>query len=333
VDCSDLDIGDDGVLHAVYELIRRSETLGREQMPFWSYEEFVGAVRSSDSGERQELLGAYDGETLVGAALVWYFLLDNTEKCWTELNVDPAARRRGVGRALVAEVEQRARADGRTLVMTESKLPFAERESHGYRRFAEACGFALSNYEVVRHLALPVDEDKIQSWIDSAAPAHEGYTIETLVDEIPDDLVEGLCVLIGQLAVDAPTGAVDFEEEAFTPERLRERRAQARAMGRSVYETVALTADRQVAAHSTLAVPTGDSTDVYQWGTFVHREHRGHHLGLATKAHNLRAVQRDYPQMARVTTQNAETNDYMVSINETMGFVPVEVSAEFFKAV
>ena len=32
-----------------------------------------------------------------------------------------------------------------------------------------------------------------------------------------------------------------------------------------------------------------------------------------------------------ITTQNAETNDYMVSINERMGFRPVEVSTEFVK--
>ena len=331
MDFRDLDLADDGVLRSAYDLARRSQLLGREAMPYWSYDEFAGATRSPDSGERQELIGVYDGDSLVGMAFLWYFLLDNTEKCWTDLNVDPAARRRGVGRALVAELEQRARAAGRTLLMGDSKLPFAERETHGYRRFAETCGYELSNVEVVRHLALPVAEDRIQGWIDSAAPAHEGYTIETLVDEIPDDLIEGLCVLIGQLAVDAPTGAVDFEEEAFTPERLRERRAAAAAMGRSVFETVALTADREVAAHSTLAVPTGGSTHVFQWGTFVHREHRGHRLGLATKAHNLRAVQRANPGATLVTTQNGETNDYMVSINETMGFVPVEVSAEFFK--
>jgi len=33
------------------------------------------------------------------------------------------------------------------------------------------------------------------------------------------------------------------------------------------------------------------STKVYEWGTSVHREHRGHKLGLATKAVNLRAIQ------------------------------------------
>ena len=108
---------------------------------------------------------------------------------------------------------------------------------------------------------------------------------------MPDDLVESLCLLLGQLAVDAPTGAVDFDEEVISPQRYAEMVATAAAMDRARYETVALTPDRQVVAQSTLAMPLGASTHVYQWGTFVHREHRGHRLGLATKAVNLRAVQ------------------------------------------
>src|SRR5690349_24374936 len=101
--------------------------------------------------------------------------------------------------------------------------------------------------------------------------------------------------------------------------------ATGRAMGRARYETLALAPDGAVAAHSTLAVPLGESTTVFQWGTFVHREHRGHKLGLATKAANLRAVQEFRDDLTLVTTQNAETNDFMVSINEQMGFRPVEV--------
>ena len=71
------------------------------------------------------------------------------------------------------------------LVLTDTKLPFDERETHGYRQFAEACGYQLSNYEVVRHLPLPVPDDRIQGWIDEAAARHEGYTIETFVDDGP----------------------------------------------------------------------------------------------------------------------------------------------------
>jgi GNAT superfamily N-acetyltransferase len=337
VDIRELDaaaLADDVVMRDYYELSRRAELAGREQAPFWTWREFIGGFRSQDSGERQELFAAYDGDRMVSCAVLWSFLLDNTDKAWFRLDVDVPDRRRGVGRAMLERIERVAKAGDRTTLLTGTKLPFAERETHGYRQFAAACGYELSNYEVVRHLRLPVPDETIQGWIDQAAPKHEGYTIETHVDEVPEDLVESLCLLMGQLAVDAPTGAVDFEEEAMTPERFAENVATVRAMGRARYETLALTPDRLVAAQSTLVVPVGpDSTTAFQWGTFVHREHRGHSLGLATKAVNLRAAQASRDDLTLVTTQNAETNDYMVSINQRMGFEPIEVAAELVKRI
>ena len=335
VDIVELDaaaVADDAVMRDFYDISRRAELLGREQAPFWSWEEFVGAFRSDDSGERQQLFAAYDGDRMVSCAALWSFLLDNTDKAFFSLDVDVPDRRRGFGRAMLERIEQVTKDDGRSLVLTDTKLPFDERETHGYRQFATACGYELANYEVVRHLRLPVPDDRIQEWIDEAAPRHEGYTVETFVDGVPDDLVESLCVLLGQLAVDAPTGAVDFDEEVMTPQRYAENIGTAQAMGRSRFETLALTKDRLVAAQSTLVVPvTSTSTTVFQWGTFVHREHRGHRLGLATKAVNLRAAQATRDDLALVVTQNAETNDYMVSINERMGFEPIEVATEFVK--
>ena len=325
-------VADDGVMREFYDLTRRAELYGREEAPFWSFREFQAAFRTPDSGERHELFAVYEGDRMVANAVLWLLLLDNTEKGFFAVSVDVPERRRGIGRALVARLEQAVKDEGRTLVMTDTHLPLEGRDNHPYRQFASACGYELSNYEVVRHLALPVADELIQTWIDEAAPAHADYTIETHVGAVPDDLVESLCVLLGQLAVDAPTGAVDFEEELVTPQRYAEMIATTDAMGRARYETIALTADRQVVAHSTLALPLQeDSTRVYQWGTFVHREHRGHRLGLATKAVNLRAVQAARDDLTLVTTQNGETNAYMVSINERLGFRPVEVSAEFVK--
>jgi len=217
------------------------------------------------------------------------------------------------------------------MLMCDTKISISEVEDHPYRRFLEGKGYALANIEVVRYLHLPVDESALQGWIDEAAARHDGYRIETFVDDVPDDLVESLCVLFGQLAVDAPSGTVDFEEEAMTPQRFEERRASVRAMGRTVFETLAITPDRQTVAQSTMAVPTDGGTDVHQWGTFVHREHRGRRLGMAVKALNLLSLQQARPDLLRIVTQNGETNDFMVSINETMGFEPVEASAEFVK--
>jgi len=336
VDIRELDaaaLADDGLMRELYELERRAELHGREQAPFWGYGEYLAAMRSVDSGERQQLYAAYDGDRAVGTAVLWSFLADNTDKAAFKVDVDVPHRRRGIGRAIVERLEQVAKDDGRSLLIVDSVVPYTDREDHGHRRFAEACGYRLSHYEVVRHLGLPVPDARIQEWIDEAAARHAGYTIETFVDDLPEDLVESLCELLGQLAVDAPTGEVDFEEERVTPERFAEMVATVKAMGRARYETVALTPDRQVVAHSTLAVPLHEDTVAYQWGTYVHRDHRGHRLGLATKAVNLRAAQALRPDLTVVVTQNAETNGPMVAINERLGFRPVEVCAQFVKRV
>ena len=324
-------LADDVVMREFYDLNRRAQLHGRPHAPMWSFHEFLGAFRSPYSAERQELFAAYDGGRMVGSAVLWSFLFDNVDKCFFQLHVDVPERRRGVGRALLSRLEQVAKDDRRSLIMCEASLPFEERETHAYRRFAEVRGYELSDSEVVRHLPLPVSDSQIQEWIDEAAPHHRDYRIETFVGALPDDLVESLCLLLGQLAVDAPTGVVDFEEEDVTPQRYAEMVEATTAMGRARYESVALSPNRQVVAQSTLAMSLEESTTVFQWGTFVHREHRGHRLGLATKAVNLRAVQAARGDLTLVTTQNGETNGYMVGINERMGFQPIEVSAQYVK--
>jgi GNAT superfamily N-acetyltransferase len=320
-------------LQTAYDVMRRAELLGREDSPHWSFQEMAAAYRLPDSGEKQELLGGYVDGRLVGVATSYVPLLDNLEKAWVAVDVDPAEQRKGYGATLLAAITEVVVAEGRTLLMGETKLPFAERETHGYRRFCERHGYEFSNVEVVRWLNLPVADDQIQAWADQAAEKHDGYTLETYVNDVPDELIPSLCVLLGQLGVDAPTGAVDWEEEVITPERFLESRASLLSAGRTMFETLAVTPDRVVAAQSTMSVPPAGRTDVSQWGTFVHREHRGRRLGLATKAANLRAMQQAHPDMKRVVTQNAETNDYMVSINVLMGFEPVEASTEMFRKI
>ena len=159
----------------------------------------------------------------------------------------------------------------------------------------------------MRHLQLPVDDAAIEGWVAQAAERHEGYRIESYGDDIPAEQLPSLCVLFGQLAVDAPTGEVDFEEEVMTPERLRRAPGHVRAMGRTSFETLAIAPDGTVAAQSTLVVPLNDTPDVFQWGTFVHRDHRGRRLGLATKAANLRAAAEGVPR--QVADRHPERRD------------------------
>ncbi|MDO9497115.1 MAG: GNAT family N-acetyltransferase [Nocardioides sp.] len=330
MDIRPIDIHDDDLMREFHRVVDAGYQVGREDAPRFTYDEYVGSVRAPDSGERAVHVGAVDGDRLVGAGVLYEFLLDNTEKAWLEVIVDPDHRERGAGNALLEHLLALAESDGRTVFLTDTNIPFTELETHRYRRFLERRGFSQSNIEVVRHLTLPVDDDAIRKWMDHAAEKSDGYRVETFVGHFPDELAESLCVLLGQLSVDAPTGTVDFEEEVMTPQRLAERYAMSAAQGRETFETVALTPEGQVAAQTTL-LAQNNGTDAFQWGTFVHREHRGHRLGLAVKAANLRALQEQRPQITRVRTQNGETNGYMIDINEQIGFRPVEVSAEFVK--
>jgi hypothetical protein len=124
-------------------------------------------------------------------------------------------------------------------------------------------------------------------------------------------------------------GGLELEPEQMTPERIRADEALFAASGRSKLTTVALSPSGEAVAYSELVVPAHDPGRVYQWGTLVRRAHRGHRLGQATKALNLLRFQRSHPGSALLVTYNAEVNAHMVSINEAMGFRPVERLGEY----
>ena len=108
-------------------------------------------------------------------------------------------------------------------MLSQCWVPADERESHPFRSFAEHNGFTLANTEVRRELPLPVPADALAAWAAEAAPRHVGYQIVTFVDDIPDELLSSLCHVMNQLALDAPTGEIELEAEATTPDTFRQR--------------------------------------------------------------------------------------------------------------
>jgi RimJ/RimL family protein N-acetyltransferase len=80
-------------------------------------------------------------------------------------------------------------------------------------------------------------------------------------------------------------------------------------------------------------VPKHDPGHVFQWGTLVAAGHRGHRLGMATKAHNLLWVMAEEPGRTSLVTTNAEVNRHMIAVNEALGFRPVERHVELHRAL
>jgi GNAT superfamily N-acetyltransferase len=324
----DVRLDDDAEMHAVYEALRSAELAGREDRPYWSEPEFAAVFRNPIPGTVWRLLAAFDGDQALGVSILELPQLDNVDKAYAHYGVAPAVRGRGVGAALDDAARQIAQSASRSTMITETHVPFDRRDDHPNRRWAESRGYRVANVEIARVLELPIDEAQLDAWSAHAAQRHADYRIETHADDIPEKLLPSFLSLYGLLALEAPTGDIDFEAEVMTEDAFRERQRVSAELGRRVYFTLAVDRGGDVVAYTTLGVPADDLPNVYQWGTLVHPQHRGHRLGLAVKAQNLRAVQSAHPDRRRVWTTNSEVNAAMVGINETMGFRPVEVLLE-----
>jgi GNAT superfamily N-acetyltransferase len=325
-----LDPTDADQLRAFYDVSYRAEMAdGREWNGHWTYDEVASMLRDGRPENRSAGLAVYDGDRLVGSGVMLWSDVDNTDKCYVFPMVDPPARGRGAGSALLEAMVDDCRTRGRTTVTSSAAYAGPERDDAPAVRFATKHGFVVANTEIQRRLALPVGEALLDEIESEGAAYHEGYTIETFVGELPEELLGSYCDLLNQLVVDAPSGDVDYEAGKHTPESLREHLLTQRRIGRRVYFSAAIL-DGVAVAQSDLALQTEGDTAV-QWGTFVHRRHRGHRLGAAVKVANLRAVQRDRPDIRRVDTSNAETNQWMVAINERLGFRVIAVSPSFVR--
>src|SRR3954451_15419986 len=65
------------------------------------------------------LLTAHDGDDVVGSAMLTLPVADNLSMSYADVFVPPRHRRHGIGTALLANIEERARAGDRSYVMVE----------------------------------------------------------------------------------------------------------------------------------------------------------------------------------------------------------------------
>jgi RimJ/RimL family protein N-acetyltransferase len=86
----------------------------------------------------------------------------------------------------------------------------------------------------------------------------------------------------------------------------------------------------EMAALTQLFVDPADPDWGRQGLTGVTRPHRGHRLGLLTKAAMLDWIATAEPQLEHIETNNAAANSYMIAVNEALGFELAEPSFQFF---
>ena len=327
-----LDAADPEQMAAWHATYHAAAVHGRDYATPWMAEE----MRADFLGERRSeqvhpFAGIVDG-AVVNTGALWLPMQDNLHLAQLEVHTHPAHRRRGHGAAMLEHLTDLARRHERRIVTTEASYPYdgpADGAGHPDVAFLTERGFVLALGDVMRVLDLPADPALLTRLAEQAAPFHRDYQIRQFVGPVPDDIIVSFGELIGSLMTEAPVGELEIEPEVFDVDRIRADEVVFAASGRTKYTTVALAPDGAVAAYSEIAVPEHDPGRAYQWGTLARRAHRGHRLGLATKARNLAWLQEQRPGLRLLVTYNAEVNAHMIGVNEQLGFRPVERLGEF----
>ena len=257
----------------------------------------------------------YDAGRVVGHATVdlshWD---DNQDLAWLEITVLPEWRGRGVGSALHDACVGFAVEQGKTQLMGGTWMGSAS------DTFAERKGYTIGQHDVERRLDLVTfDLDRIDKLHAEASRRAEGYELIRVAGAAPEELVPTLVEVTAAIN-DAPKDDLDFEDDVYSPERIRSFGAAQSAREHRVYRVLARSLDDDSWAGQTLVAVDGNQPQhSEQLDTTVVVRHRGHRLGLLLKTEMLRWVRGAEPQVTQIDTWNSASNTHMIAVNDALG--------------
>ncbi|HEY5821462.1 MAG TPA: hypothetical protein VIT20_05775 [Propionibacteriaceae bacterium] len=242
---------------------------------------------------------------------------DNRHLAVFELTVHPDHRAGEVHRAaMLAEAIRIARAHGRTTMWT-----WGGEDDGCTRDYLTGQGFTRSARDARRHQVLAdVDPAAIDLLWDEANAAAVDYELIRMRPPLDDELLAELAVLAAAIN-DAPMGDLTYEDELYDARRMSDQQTAGFRRGDRRYRVVARhRTSGEMGGHSEVAVHPVRPHLGHQADTAVARAHRGHRLGLLLKIDMMRWLAETEPGLEVIETFNNADNDFMVSVNEALGY-------------
>jgi len=297
-----------------------------EELGLWQPSEF----------EKYRMIVATVNDRVVGSGTYETTVGDDADTAWVLAHVHPDYKRRGLGRALLAELEIIARDDNKRQVLLYAPATLSDGpvvaaptgfgavpKDNPETLFLLAQGFSFEQVERVSRLELPVTG--LRSLVDDAIDRlTRNYAVHEWVDVCPERWQTDLALLYTRMSTDEPSAGLEPPEDIWSVERLLEYQSRlAESSLIMIYAAVEHVETGTLVGYTALAVPQETSRAVNQEGTLVLHEHRGHRLGMLLKVVNLAHLERVAPGHPSVITYNAEENHHMLSTNEAVGFLPI----------
>ncbi|HEX4062250.1 MAG TPA: GNAT family N-acetyltransferase [Streptosporangiaceae bacterium] len=305
---------DDEQALACYRLYVDSQPADDPDGPTTSERVFIGTLRHGWGDGRREMTLARDTDGICGGYLLELPARANRHLAELAVRVAPGQRRHGYGVELLRHAARLARDDGRTV------LTGVTRAGGAGDAFAAAMGATCGLTEVRRVLDLDTVPAGLLAGLRARAEAASaGYSLLGWSGATPEEHL----VQVAQVSAtihDAPRSPSE-QAERFDAERVRndERRSAGRGIRR---HTVVARCDAtgELAGLTRISVDSGDPAWGLQRITVVARAHRGHRLGLLVKVALLDRLAETEPAVRRIITENADTNQHMIAINDELGF-------------
>lgn len=245
---------------------------------------------------------------------------EDLDNGFARIHVKPEHRRRGLATMLAGPVFDYLESDGRKKLITNT------RDSSPWEPKLQSIGMkkALAEKQS-RLLVSDIDWELMDRWIERAEERATDYELLFLATPIPEEHLEKWCDLMLVMNT-APREDLEFEDMTMSPQKWRGIEAADLARGEHL--------EGFVAVHD----PTGDWVGIsellflennplqaYQGDTGVEPAHRNNGLGRWLKAASIKSFLQRHPEVERIDTENASSNEPMLNINIEMGYHPLHV--------
>lgn len=165
-----------------------------------------------------------------------------------------------------------------------------------------------------------ISEKMLQKWISQGKESSPETIIKIFENHIPDAYIEEFAKSFTEAGNDEPQGDQDRGKEIFTVEYFRNQEASAKKTGLKLLTCCAIEPNGQISSFTKAKIFPGKEKEIDQDLTGVPRKFRGRNLGKWVKSAMILYLKEHYPESKDIITGNADSNEAMLHINNTLGF-------------
>jgi|SRR5579864_337932 len=247
----------------------------------------------------------------------------NKHLYWADIYVRPDHRRRGIGSSWLPLILGLMEQHGCTVLGIGSE----EESGHAFLRWLGAepkFAGAENRLDLTR-----VDWAMVRRWVEEGERRSPHTKLESYDGPLPESMWDDYAPQLQAMLNTMPFEDLDHGEIVITPDHMREFYQRLAVMRETEHSVLTREPDGMISGITDCKWAPYRSTIIHQGFTGVRPEARGRGIGKWIKAAMLLHIQKLYPDVRWVATDNAGSNAPMLAINQKLGFRQYRAGTEY----